>query len=67
MFNPKKEKEEINDLVAMLDSMMSSGTGHINVKVEDENGVPVVETTNSTDCSGLGACAQPTELSTDDE
>ncbi|MFI3325541.1 MAG: hypothetical protein R3Y35_05135 [Clostridia bacterium] len=56
------------DLAALIDQMMSKGSGHINVKVEDDDGIAVVETTNSTECSlCMGACAQPTELSTDEE
>lgn len=63
----KDNQEKIDDLVAMLDQLMSNGGGHINVKVEDEDGSMQVETVNSTACSlQNGACAQPTELETEE-
>lgn len=61
-------QKKIENLVAMLDQLMEDGGGHINVQVEEEDGMVQVQTVNSTDCSlGNGACAQPTELPTDEE
>lgn len=62
--NKLQNEEKIDDLVAMIDQLMSEGGGHINVKSEGDDGeVEIeVETTKSTDCSKNGACSQPTEL-----
>lgn len=56
------EKKRINDLVDMLDRLMSDGGGHINVTVNDpDSGDMTVQTFNSTDCgTGNQACCQPT-------
>ena len=63
----KPNQDKVDDLVAMLDRLMEQGGGHINVKVESEDGAVEVETTNSMACSlAQGACAQPTELEIED-
>lgn len=52
------EPEELADLI---DRLMESGTGHVNIQA-DTSGQVMVKTMRSTDCSGTkGACCQPTE------
>ncbi len=66
--NKESNEQQINNLVAMLDDLMSHGSGRVNVNVDGDGSHASVQTTNSTECSiGKGACAQPTELSLDDE
>ena len=53
--------KKVQDLVAMLDQLMSQGGGHVEVKVEDADAPITVETTRNTDCSlGNKACNIPT-------
>ncbi|MDE5564323.1 MAG: hypothetical protein K2I93_04150 [Oscillospiraceae bacterium] len=47
---------DADDLVALLDSLFSSGSQHIQLNIGDET---KVQTMNSTDCC-TGACAIPT-------
>ncbi|NLG02858.1 MAG: hypothetical protein GX567_03345 [Clostridia bacterium] len=58
------EKEKmIDDIVAMLDSSVSNGVGHLNVEVESttDESVRNVETMGCTDCSRTPlACSVPT-------
>lgn len=58
-----KEDKRIDDIIAMLDQAMSTGTGHMNISV-DENGEiqsKTIETMKSTDCAqGDLACCVPT-------
>jgi DNA recombination-dependent growth factor C len=53
---------DVNDIVAMLDSMVESGTGHINVTIDPEAEVgKTVETMGCIDCAkGDLACSVPT-------
>lgn len=56
------EKKMIDDLVAMLDSGMAKGVGHVNVDV-DENlkSTKEVQTMGCSDCSRTPlACSVPT-------
>lgn len=53
---PNDPEREIDELVAMLDGLIASGTQHINLEIGDETRV---QTVNSRDCGRLGACAQP--------
>lgn len=55
---PDKELErQAQELAEMLDSLIASGTQHIELGIGEET---VVKTMNSTDCSGKpGACAIP--------
>ncbi len=55
------KNNEIDDLVALIDKMVADGTGHINIKTNDQSDEIIVDTCNSTDCSD-GACKQPTEI-----
>jgi len=57
------EKEKmLDDVVAMLDSQMSSGTGHINLDYSDKADAPKsIETMGCVDCSRTPlACSVPT-------
>ncbi|MBE5953188.1 MAG: hypothetical protein E7257_03390 [Lachnospiraceae bacterium] len=51
----------IDDIVAMLDDMMSKGHGHVNVSVDPDAVGKKVDTLGCTDCAkGDLACAIPT-------
>jgi hypothetical protein len=51
----------IDDIVAMLDDMMSKGHGHVNVSVDPDAVGKKVDTMGCTDCAkGDLACAIPT-------
>ena len=55
--NPDLEAQA-EELAALLDALVESGSEHINLEVGEQTRV---RTVNSTDCSGkLGACAVPT-------
>ena len=45
-----------DELAALLDSLVSAGTQHINLEIGAETRV---QTVNSTECSRPGACAIP--------
>ena len=60
----------VDDIVNMLDGMMGSGHGHVNVSVDDPNGTMQkdVETMGCTDCAkGDLACSVPTLMEGMDE
>ena len=56
------QNKMIEDLVAMLDSGMSKGVGHINADVRDDiEGTKEVQTMGCSDCSRTPlACSVPT-------
>lgn len=56
------EKAMIDDLVAMLDSGISKGVGHVNVNIDDlASGTKEVQTMGCADCSRTPlACSVPT-------
>ena len=60
---PDDNREQIDELIAMLDSFMSGGGGHMNI-IFGEDGITqekVVETFRSADCgTGNLACRVPT-------
>lgn len=71
MLNPEKnpqipEDRDADELVALLDSLVSSGSQHINLDIGE---VTKVQTVNSTECNPkLGPCALPNvELEDDSE
>lgn len=71
MLNPEKnppnpEDMDADELVALLDSLVSSGSQHINLDIGE---VTKVQTVNSTECNPkLGPCALPNvELEDDSE
>lgn len=53
------DSDRVNDLVDMLDRLMSQGSGHVNILGGDEGNLSVT-TVNSTDCCKNGACSVPT-------
>ncbi len=51
----------VDDIVSMLDNMVGSGVGHINVSVDENQDGKSVETMGCTDCAkGDLACSIPT-------
>ena len=49
--------QQADEIVALLDSLMNSGSQHINLNIGEET---KIQTVNSTDCSSkLGACSIP--------
>lgn len=55
-------------LVELIDQLITQGTGHINIKAQEQSEGLTVETVKSTDCSGIkGACMQPTEDAIDSD
>ena len=51
-------------LAALLDSLISGGTQHINLEIGEQTRI---QTVNSTECGKLGACALPNMPYEDDE
>lgn len=62
MNNPNNPQE----LAELIDSLMSEGSGHINVIVNDEEDM-TFNVIRSNEYCGKGACCQPTENAIDDE
>ncbi len=63
-------KNQIDDIVSMLDSMMGSGHGHVNVSMDDNilAGEKQEVTMGCTDCAkGDLACSVPTLMEGMDE
>ena len=57
------DKEQIDNLVAMLDNFVTSGGGHMNIQVDNPENLDQinVETFKSSDCgTGNSACKVPT-------
>ncbi|MBR1865359.1 MAG: hypothetical protein IJ801_02510 [Lachnospiraceae bacterium] len=64
------DKNQVDDIVSMLDNMMGSGHGHVNVSVDDsmEAGQKSEVTMGCTDCAkGDLACSVPTLMEGMDE
>lgn len=64
------DKNQIDDIVSMLDNMMGSGHGHVNVSVDDsvKSGEKETITMGCTDCAkGDLACSVPTLMEGMDE
>ncbi len=62
MNNPHTPEE----LAELIDSLMSDGSGHVNVIVNNKNDM-TVKVIKSDEYCGKGACCQPTENAIDDE
>ena len=65
-----EEKNQVDDIVSMLDNMMGSGHGHVNVSVDDTvaEGEKSEVTLGCTDCAkGDLACSVPTLMEGMDE
>ena len=64
------DKNQIDDIVAMLDQMMGDGQGHVNVTIDDAiaDGEKTTATLGCTDCAkGDLACSVPTLMEGMDE
>lgn len=64
------DQKQIDELIKMLDDSMSSGSGHVNVVVNDEKEVTLEEVTvnKGMDCSmGDTACKIPNIILKDEE
>ena len=64
------DKNQIDDIVAMLDQMMGDGQGHVNVSIDDAiaDGEKTPATLGCTDCAkGDLACSVPTLMEGMDE
>ncbi len=60
-------REDPSELADLIDRLMESGSGHINISTDGGMGFNV-QTVKSTDCCGTkGACCQPTELADEDD
>lgn len=57
---------EPEDLAAMIDKIFKQGSGHLVIDLDAAEEGMRFTTANSTDCGGIGACAQPTEFIDDD-
>ncbi|MBQ8967505.1 hypothetical protein [Ruminococcus sp.] len=66
----KTEDDKVEELVAMIDELITKGDGHVNVKageVTSEDGATLnVQTFRTNDC-GTGACCQPNEKAPDED
>ncbi len=52
---------KVDDIVSMLDGMVGSGVGHINLSINEDQSGDTVETLGCTDCAkGNLACNIPT-------
>lgn len=64
------DKNQVDDIVAMLDRMMGDGQGHVNVSIDDTiaAGEKTTATMGCTDCAkGDLACSVPTLMEGMDE
>ncbi|MDO5154510.1 MAG: hypothetical protein Q4D51_00955 [Eubacteriales bacterium] len=64
------DKTKVDDIVAMLDSMVESGHGHINISMDEaiKEGEKSTVTLGCTDCAkGDLACSVPTLMEGMDE
>mgnify|MGYP000060723975 CR=1 FL=1 len=64
----EKMPETPEELADLIDSLMSRGSGHVNIIADDNARSVKVDVVNSADyCGNKGACCQPTENIDDDE
>lgn len=62
---PEDPDQQADEIAALLDALVASGSQHINLNIGEET---KIQTVNSTDCSGtLGACAIPNFEETDED
>lgn len=60
--------ETPKELADLIDSLMASGSGHVNIISDKDSSEIKVNVINSTDfCGNNGACCQPTENAVDNE
>lgn len=66
--NKNAVPDKASELADMIDKLMASGNGSVNISALDEGDGFAVTTVNSRECGGKkGACCQPTELETEDD
>ncbi len=66
--NKNAENAKAAELVEMIDKLMGSGNGSVNISALDGEDGFSVTTVNSRECGGKkGACCQPTELETEED
>lgn len=64
----EKKPESPEELADLIDSLMSRGSGHVNIIADDNAQSVMINVVNSTDyCGSKGACCQPTESMDDDD
>ena len=56
----EKRQKDIDEMVALIESLMENGSMHVSVKADDEAADTTVSTACTNECAG-GACMQPTE------
>ena len=56
----EKREKEIDEMVALIESLMDEGSMHVSVQAEGDSDEVAVSTTIANECAG-GACMQPTE------
>lgn len=56
----EKREKDIDEMVALIESLMDGGSMHVSVKAEDDADAVKVSTVATNECVG-GACMQPTE------
>lgn len=56
---------DAGELADLIDSLMEKGSGHVNIFSEGGSQI-MVDTVNSTEICGTGACCQPTETFEDE-
>jgi len=66
--NNNKDAEKASELAEMIDKLMASGNGSVNISALNDGEGFSVTTVNSRECGGKkGACCQPTELETEED
>jgi len=57
-----KSTDDPEELSALIDKLISEGSGHVNIVTQESGEGLKVDTVKSTDVCGVkGACCQPTE------
>lgn len=56
----EKREKEIDDMVALIESLMEEGSMHVSVQGGGDSDEVTVHTAITNECAG-GACMQPTE------
>lgn len=56
----EKREKEIDEMVALIESLMEEGSMHVSVQAEGDSDEVRVSTAIANECAG-GACMQPTE------
>ena len=56
----EKREKEIDEMVALIESLMEEGSMHVSVQAEGDSDEVRVSTAITNECAG-GACMQPTE------